>query len=177
VKSWVRLSWLFLIAAYGDYISTITGFRLPALALESAVLLSLLGVMISVVNAGERTKANDAIRLSAGALVGWWTTSRLLILWLLSAHIGLNFNAGVTLSWIAYAVITLAIGFTLKSRIIRYWSLGIIFATVLKVFLVDLATLDMMVRVAAVGITGAGILLMSTWYFRNRSMFDQDDDR
>jgi len=81
---------------------------------------------------------------------------------------GLQPNAAMTAVWIGYAVILIICGFAFRAQAIRFGSLAVFGATLLKVFMVDLANLDAAIRVGILMALGIGMVGAGYWYVRLR---------
>jgi uncharacterized membrane protein len=75
----------------------------------------------------------------------------------------------LSLAWGAYGMALMALGFRRRSSTLRYFALALFAATVLKMFAVDLLTLDGGYRIAGFLILGLVLLLASFLYQRRRS--------
>ncbi len=75
----------------------------------------------------------------------------------------------VSVAWLAYALSLLAAGIVRVSKTLRYASLAILMLVVLKVFLVDLAQLEGLLRVAS--FLGLGFSLIGIGYIYQRFVF------
>lgn len=72
--------------------------------------------------------------------------------------LGLSDVSTVTVGWTLYAVALIAVGFWKEDRFLRYGSLFIFCVTVFKVFMIDLAALDSLIRVGVLMLLGMGML-------------------
>ncbi len=99
----------------------------------------------------------------------WVLFSRFAYLLFTSKGIGLKDGPAVTMAWIVYAIALLALGFQFRLRNMRYWSFGVFGATLVKVFLYDLSSLDPGVRVLILLLLGIGMVGGGYWYIRMHS--------
>jgi uncharacterized membrane protein len=71
--------------------------------------------------------------------------------------------------WLAFGVLLLVIGFVLRSQPVRLCSAAVVLATVVKVFLLDMAGLTGLWR--GLSFIGLGLVLMGIGYFYQRLLF------
>jgi uncharacterized membrane protein len=71
-------------------------------------------------------------------------------------------------AWIVYALSLMSIGFWLRLRELRYWSFAVMFASVLKILAIDMASTHIMFRVAV--LVGLGLLMLAGgyWYIKGK---------
>jgi uncharacterized membrane protein len=69
----------------------------------------------------------------------------------------------VTVAWIAYALVLLTLGFAMGVKQLRFWSIGVMFTTVCKILLIDLASTSVPFRVGV--LVGLGLLMLLGGYF------------
>lgn len=105
---------------------------------------------------------------SVSILAIWILLSVLCLDLLTKSPINLKDNAAVTAAWTLYAVTLLALGFRYLARNLRLWSFVVFFATVAKVFLIDLSDLDPGVRVLILIGLGIGMIAGGYWYIRQQ---------
>jgi uncharacterized membrane protein len=88
---------------------------------------------------------------------------------LIGKTVVLNQELTTTLSWIAYAILLLVIGFWRNQRVVRFGSIAIFAVSTSKMFLVDLAKqMDVLARVAILFLLGFAMLSGGYWYLRSR---------
>jgi uncharacterized membrane protein len=135
----------------------------------------LVAAVCAVVLTGLATKKFE--RNSAGTEGGTtvlalpvWT-----ILWqvILVNQVGMKSSAAMTVSWIAFAIILMGIGFIYRNRALRLWSFGAFGLTVAKVLLSDLAYLDAGIRVVILLALGMAMIAGGYWYIRTGSPRDK----
>ncbi|HTQ12148.1 MAG TPA: DUF2339 domain-containing protein, partial [Fimbriimonadaceae bacterium] len=102
------------------------------------------------------------------ALLGWVVISRWVDLVLVLSGIALHGASTMTIAWILYALILLSLGFRLRIKELRLWSFAVMFATVTKILLVDLASTPTPFRVTV--LLGLGFVMLGGgyWYIRDR---------
>lgn len=81
---------------------------------------------------------------------------------------GGDLSTGVSAAWIAYAIFLLALGFLKDWKEVRYASFAMFGASVAKVILYDLATVDPLIRVAILMALGGAMLAGGWWYVRRK---------
>ena len=158
----LTMAWLSLLFAAGsgvgiEALPTALWFR-PALLLTALLTLSTLYWI---------TRSSSTVeKWVSGALVAgsWLLTTFLMRDLLTRPSVGMKDASAITVSWVVVAITLIVIGFALDRRYLRYGSLGIFTATVIKVFLVDLSTLDSVVRVAILMLLGFGMVGVGYWY-------------
>jgi uncharacterized membrane protein len=72
----------------------------------------------------------------------------------------------LSVTWALYATALIVAGFRKQYAPIRYFAIGVFVITIVKVFLIDLAELDQIYRVAS--IIGLGVALLATSYLYHR---------
>jgi uncharacterized membrane protein len=72
----------------------------------------------------------------------------------------------LSVTWALYAMGLIIVGFRKQYAPIRYFAIGVFVITIVKVFLIDLAELDQIYRVAS--IVGLGVALLATSYIYHR---------
>ena len=98
-------------------------------------------------------------------VIGLWALATFFIRQILiMPSVGVKEVAALTISWVMVAVAVIAMGFILDRRYLRYWSLAIFMITVGKVFLIDLAETDAVVRVVMLMLLGLGMVGGGYWY-------------
>jgi len=130
----------------------------------------LVGLVSSVVAFAALAKPESEGLPFAASLVSWGLFSRLAFLWLTGPLVGMQTNAAVSLSWIVYAVILIAVGFALNIKLVRYAGLAVIGSTVGKVLLIDLAETSPGIRVGVLMALGLAMLGGGYWYIRRREV-------
>ena len=85
-------------------------------------------------------------------------------------------QAAVTLSWSVYSALVLYLGFAFDFKNLRITSLVMFGVTIAKVFLVDLARLDEVVRVLVLIVLGGLLLLAGYIYVRKRQGAPKERD-
>ncbi len=99
-------------------------------------------------------KESEELPLTSLIVLINWVLATVWLRQLLGLCTGLDYVAAITVSWVIFAVALIAIGFRFDRRYLRYWSLVIFGVTVVKVFMVDLAALDSMIRVLMLMLLG-----------------------
>ncbi|MBS1728000.1 MAG: DUF2339 domain-containing protein [Armatimonadetes bacterium] len=108
---------------------------------------------------------DEEVALSAITIIAEWVLVTFLMVYILTLpSIGMGAIAATTVSWVTVAMAAIVSGFMLKRRHLRYWSLVVFAATVGKVFLVDLSTLDSFIRVLMLMLLGFGMVGGGYWY-------------
>ena len=77
-------------------------------------------------------------------------------------------NAALSILWAVYATALLLIGMFKKIKAIRWGALLLFGITVLKVFIIDLSSLQTLYRFISTIIIGILLLVGSYWYYRNQ---------
>jgi uncharacterized membrane protein len=98
------------------------------------------------------------------ALAGWGLAGQLMTEFLRSPAVGMNQVSSITAGWVFYALVLIVVGFRLDRRYLRYASLGVFGVTIGKVFLIDLAALDSMIRVGILLLLGLVMIGAGYWY-------------
>jgi uncharacterized membrane protein len=70
--------------------------------------------------------------------------------------------------WAIYGGIMLAFGFWRRNKMLRLMGLGLLVLTIIKVFLIDLSSLDKIYRIASFVVLGAILLIVSFLYQRSQ---------
>jgi uncharacterized membrane protein len=156
------LGWASLViaAASGAMLPTSTG---PAWL--SPVLLAIPIIALCVLYAITPRKERDEGTMTVLCVVPGWILSTLFLRQeLLRPWIGLNNVASFTAAWVIFAVFLITAGFRGERRFLRYWALAVFGVTVAKVFLVDLAELDSVIRFAMFALLGMGMMGGGYWY-------------
>ena len=156
------LAWTsFIIAAFAGSslpTSTVPGWLSPTL-------LAIPIVSLCVLYAITPRKERDEGTMTALCVIpGWFLSTMFLRQELLRPWIGLNNVASFTAAWVIFAVFLITAGFRGERRFLRYWALGVFGVTVAKVFLVDLAELDSVIRFAMLALLGTGMMGGGYWY-------------
>jgi len=103
---------------------------------------------------------------------GFWSTLCMGVWWalltsLFKLHLvptGMSPVAAATVSWVTLAFMLIVAGFKFHRRYLRYGSLFLFGVTVGKVFMVDLAELDSLVRVSLLMVLGVVMVGGGYWY-------------
>lgn len=138
--------------------STVPGWLSP-------VLLAIPIIALSVLYSTNPRKESDEMAITALCVIpGWFLSTLFLRQELLRPWIGLNNVASYTAAWVIFAVFLITVGFKAERRFLRYWALAVFAVTVAKVFLIDLAELDSVIRVAILTLVGLGMMGGGYWY-------------
>lgn len=156
-----------MFAASGIAYLSYPGSQMP-LAHEMAIVTGLLASFIAATAGSRRLALRDPEIWHAVALIGWVLFSSWLFTALTWGGIDLHGASSLTIAWIVYALALISTGFALKVRELRYWSFAVMFATVSKILLVDLANTSTPFRVGV--LLGLGLLMLGGgyWYIRGR---------
>jgi uncharacterized membrane protein len=156
------LSWISFIVA------VCSGVSLPPNTLPfwlSPVLLAIpLGVVGVLYMLTPRKESDEGTATSLFVIVGWFLSTLFLRQELMRKWIGLNLVASYTAAWVLFAIFLITVGFKIERRFLRYWALVVFAVTVGKVFIVDLGSLDSVVRVAMLTLLGLGMMGGGYWY-------------
>ncbi len=112
------------------------------------------------------TKSRTIEQVLALFLLPIWTRICHLVL---SELAGASMQASISAAWIAYACITIAIGFRFKIQALRYFSFAVFGVTVAKVMLFDLSGLDPGIRVVILLALGVAMIVGGYLYIRTKS--------
>jgi len=77
-------------------------------------------------------------------------------------------EVSISVTWAAYGMGLIALGFNRRSAVLRYLALGLLGITVVKVFAVDLLALDGIYRIIGFIVLGLVLLAASFLYHRSR---------
>ena len=143
---------------------------LPRLVATAAFLAVLLGARGALASAGLEASAFRDVLLRLGLVAGF------LYLTLEAGTACTAYVAGfrpgcVSVVWGCYGLSLLIGGLRYGRRELRMSGLALFFVTVGKVFLVDLAGLDVLYRLIAFGVLGGVLLLAAYAYLRNQEVF------
>lgn len=143
---------------------------LPRLAATAACLTVLLGARRSLVSAGQAFSVFRDLLLRLALIAGFlYLTFETATCF--TAYVR-GFRAGaVSLVWGGYGLSLLIGGLRYGRRGLRMSGLALFFVTVGKVFLSDMAGLDMLYRLIAFGALGGVLLLAAYAYLRNQDAF------
>ena len=72
-------------------------------------------------------------------------------------------------AWLAFGIVLLAVGFTLRSQPARLLALGVIALTIGKVFIIDTASISGIYR--ALSVIGLGVVLLGIGWLYQRLLF------
>lgn len=102
------------------------------------------------------------------SVAGWVLFTRWVDVTLSWSGTELRSFSSLTVAWIVYALGLLTLGFGLKVRQLRYWSFAVMFTTISKILLIDLASTSIPFRVAV--LLGLGLLMLGGgyWYIKGR---------
>ncbi len=158
-----------LILAWASFIiAASAGGSLPTSTVPdwlSPVLLAIPIVSLCILYIITPRKDRDEGTLTTLCVIpGWFLSTMFLRQELLRPWIGLNNVASFTAAWVIFAVFLITAGFRGERRFLRYWALGVFGVTVAKVFLVDLAELDSVIRFAMLALLGTGMMGGGYWY-------------
>ncbi|MCH7904057.1 MAG: DUF2339 domain-containing protein [Armatimonadetes bacterium] len=145
------------------------GDQLIVTGLQSAALV--LGSLSLGRNTDELQKA--AVLTS---IVGWFVFARMINVVLILPAIGMAEQAALTVSWSIYAALVLYLGFRFDFKNLRITSLVMFGVTIAKVFFVDLAKLDEIIRVLVLIVLGGLLLLAGYIYVRKRQGAPKERD-
>lgn len=121
-----------------------------------------IAVLVALTLAGCRDKYERPAILNAAALVGWWVFTHFVWVLLTGSELAVTGQGSMTIGMTVYALILIALGFGLRERILRYWSLAIFAVAALKVVIVDLSGLDSALRVLV--LMGLGVAMIGGAY-------------
>ena len=76
-------------------------------------------------------------------------------------------NVTLTALWSVTALVMLGIGFLVKSTAMRYVALMLFAVSVLKILIVDMASVDTMLRVLSLLAMGVMLFVVSFWYHKS----------
>lgn len=141
--------------------------------------LLLLAVLMTVSYASVRLgyvqiKEMPAARDSLLALtIGWVATSELLQ-WLALAEVANAYKLWVSILWGAYALALIGYGLRRQKRHLRIGAIGLLAATLLKLFFYDLAHLNTLSKTIVFISLGVILLVASYLYQRFREAFSEE---
>ena len=117
-------------------------------------------------------RPRDVLLVTANALALLVLTSEISAFWTLrepsltlpelARNARLSREAMISIAWAVYATVLIVVGLRRNYAPIRYFAIVVFGATILKVFMVDMASLDRIYRVGT--IIGLGVLLLMTSY-------------
>ncbi|QDS96802.1 DUF2339 domain-containing protein [Adhaeretor mobilis] len=84
-------------------------------------------------------------------------------------------HVAYSVAWAVYAAAVVAAGFVLRYRLARLVGLAGLLAVAAKVFLIDLSSLPLILRVLALGVLGGLLLVTSYWYQKFAARIDGGD--
>lgn len=131
------------------------------------VMVTSLGIASALAGITARRKEDDPRWPLAMILVGLCATRAALII---SGDplMARESTVAITTAWSLYAALLLAIGFLTNMRVLRYGALSVIFITVGKILVVDLATAEPEIRVTVLIGVGMALLAGGYWYIRRK---------
>ena len=138
---------------------------------EQILLMSLVGASLALAALGSgsnRAELQTAAVLAS--IAGWFVVARLMYLVLVLPAVGMQHQAALTASWSVYAAAVLTLGFAWDFKNLRITSLIMFGVTIAKVFLVDLAELEDLVKVLVLLVLGLVILGGGYLYVRARNV-------
>ncbi len=162
-SSAATLAWISLGAALLSY----EIFQLSGPTLRTSFLLAfiLLTMCVSAVTARITSGARPVIIVAT--MLIWLLETSLFELLLGQAGLGLKSSAAITVGWIIYAALLLVLGFLYRASILRYFSMAVFAATLVKVLAYDLSYLDPGVRVGILMALGLAMIAGGYGYVRN----------
>ena len=101
-----------------------------------------------------RKKTDEWLVGGVSAFTAWAVGSHFVATLLQDPPFEMKLVAAVTVSFVVVAFSYLVAGFIAGRRHLRYWGLGVVGVTVVKVFLVDLSELDSLIRVGVLMLLG-----------------------
>jgi uncharacterized membrane protein len=104
------------------------------------------------------------------AVAGWFVVAR--AFYLLLGESGMESQGALTASWTLYAALILTLGFVLKEKPLRMTSFALFGVTIAKVFLIDLAELDDLIKVIVLVLLGFVLIAGGYIYVRLRQAAD-----
>jgi len=164
----VAVAWTMLTASGIAYASAT--FGVLDLGVETSIVSGLL-VAFMLASAALNAAAGKHHEIwHAIAILGWLVFSRWVDLTLTWGGIALHGASTMTVAWIVYALALLTLGFRLGIKELRLWSFAVMFATISKILLVDLASTDVPFRVGV--LLGLGLLMLGGgyWYISDRRL-------
>ena len=140
---------------------------------EAGWQIAVCAMLTAAVVGGVLSHSRDKLTLQAsaavGAAIGWALVSRLLFLVLTLPAIGMETQPAVTLSWVLYGGLLIALGFLLEQKVLRIASFVAFAVTIVKIVTVDLAELDPMLKVLVLIVLGTIMILGGYIYVRRRN--------
>ncbi|MFZ4508307.1 MAG: DUF2339 domain-containing protein [Fimbriimonas sp.] len=169
VKAPVGLAWgAFVLSCVITFGPAIRGEE--AAPYEIAFLVASLAMTVTLGRVTARVTNEFAGVASVCVIAGWILLSRLGWIVIPSLPLGIEGQATLTTTWIAYAIGLITVGFRFNLRHLRYWSLAIFGTTVIKVFAIDVAGLDPAIRVLMLLTLGIAMLGGGFAYIRRKSL-------
>jgi len=164
----VAVAWTMLAASGFAYVSA--GLGVFGLGVETSVVSGLLVAFVLAAAALNAVGGKQHEIWHAIAILGWLVFSRWGDLTLTWGGVALHGASTMTVAWIVYALALLILGFRLSVKELRLWSFAVMFATVSKILLVDLASTNIPFRVAV--LLGLGLLMLGGgyWYITDRRL-------
>jgi uncharacterized membrane protein len=156
------LAWLFLFCAVGSTT------RLDGVDPPMTVVVLMLAMISAVGWSSTRIESLRNWGPAIAIALNWYFFTTFVGV-LIGKTVVLNQELTTTLSWIAYAILLLVIGFWRNQRVVRFGSIAIFAVSTSKMFLVDLAKqMDVLARVAILFLLGFAMLSGGYWYLRSR---------
>ncbi|MFI5387389.1 MAG: DUF2339 domain-containing protein [Fimbriimonadales bacterium] len=159
-------AWALFAASGISYLAAPNGpVKLP---IEMPIISGLLVAFVTASAALNRVARREPELWHLVALLGWVVFTRWVDVALTWSGTDLHGVQTMTVAWIVYALALLTLGFSLKAKELRYWSLGIMFTTVCKILVIDLANTSTPFRVGV--LLGLGLLMLGGgyWYIKGR---------
>ncbi|MBX3118788.1 MAG: DUF2339 domain-containing protein [Fimbriimonadaceae bacterium] len=110
---------------------------------------------------GKPDTANSDLLSVVASCIGWFLTGNLSLLALQS----IPENARLTISWAAVGLVLLPLGFIANRRAVRFASFSLLGLTLAKIVLLDLASLDLPIRIVILITLGVAILGLSYLFY------------
>ena len=155
----VPTTWILWSAAGAAYLSGIA-YGSQAIEMGCLAVLGVSGLVQALAFDGGVVERRVA-RI-AQLTLGWLIFSRLASLLLAQPAFGIELLAGVTVAWTVYAAILLGAGFGRRVDEMRWFGLGVLGCTAVKLIWIDLATTSDLVRFAIT--LGLGIAMIGGGY-------------
>lgn len=158
--------WAMFVASGAGYVLYPGGLLKPPA--EMMIVSGLLSAYVAASAAVRRAAVKEPELWHLVALAGWVVFSRWVDVALTWNGIDLHGASSLTVAWIVYALALLCLGFAMKARELRYWSFGVMFVTISKILLIDLAYTSTPFRVGV--LLGLGLLMLGGgyWYIKGR---------
>ena len=159
------IGWASLVASTFFYFGAV-----EQLILAPAVDFSMiLAVAISLAVAAFSTqRAESRGYWNLMVVLGWFVFSRLGVVSFLWSGMDIPSDQALSISWTAYALVLLGVGFARENQHLRYGGLFLLAATSSKVLLIDLASAPPSIRVLVTLGLGLAMLGGGYWYIRGR---------